>query len=922
MCGLGCGLVELAFLVLTFNSYEIVRGASINVEFFRFKFNAEDEIRPRVLFVVRAYSVFSKMTLSLSFLNFRGKPAVQFAAVTALAACFSVTSQAQSDVMESFTANIEPILDQYCYDCHGYGSDKGGVVLDGFANAEGLMDHDLWLRAIKNMRSNIMPPEDEAQPSEEEMAELTSWIKEKVFVLNVENPDPGAVTVRRLNRIEYRNTVKDLIDIDYNTSNEFPADDTGHGFDNMGAVLTISPMLLEKYLDAAQTIIAQAVPTQSLVVDENVILGKVFLAEGESLEDSEGSSRDLSYYEAKTSVAKHEIKIDGEYEIVLDFTGRDTYVNNQNDLNECQFIFRIDGEIVLERKFVREGGRKFKFNYDRNWEVGEHEFSFEIIPLTPEVEQIRNLRLQVNNITVRGPLSEEHWVQPADYTNIFPKPVPNGKRKRNKYARELLSEFAYKAFRRPVEKDTLDRLVSLAERVANQKDGTFEAGIAQSMVAVLASPRFLFREESTLSLEDNQKHPFVDEFALASRLSYFLWTTMPDQELIGLAEKGELRDNLQVQVKRMLNDERSKGFVANFTGQWLQARDVESIPISDFAVWLRDNPDAALTAARKTFQRIRKIEREDRTEAQIEELAEARKIFFASFRSPKPSLNNDVRRAMRMETELVFEYILQNEGSVLDLIESDYTFLNKDLAEHYGIEGVEGEEMRKVMLAENSPRGGVLTQGTVLAVTSNPTRTSPVKRGVFLLDNILGTPPAPPPPNIPGLEDLASEEELAQMSLRETLALHAKKRLCRSCHNRMDPLGLALENFNAMGMWREAELDLPIEPEGQLITGEEFADIQELKRILVTDRKNDFYFCITEKIMTYALGREVEYYDTSTVDQLVQTLNETDGNLSTLIMGIIDSPAFQQRRSQDSTTTTEEIAGSSDNASEPEDTKS
>jgi hypothetical protein len=266
---------------------------------------------------------------------------------------------------------------------------------------------------------------------------------------------------------------------------------------------------------------------------------------------------------------------------------------------------------------------------------------------------------------------------------------------------------------------------------------------------------------------------------------------------------------------------------------------------------------------------------------------------------------------MEKETELYFGYVIHEDRSLLELIESNYTFLNETLAKHYGIAGVTGKQMRKVDLPPDSPRGGVITQGTVLAVTSNPTRTSPVKRGVFILEAILGTPPAPPPPNIPALEDAASADELAKMSLRETLALHASNKMCSSCHSRMDPLGLALENFNAMGKWRDSEMGRPIEPAGKLITGESFADARELKHILATQHREDFYHAFSEKLLTYALGRGLEYYDTDTIDRLVALLDETQGRPSALIRGIIESAPFQQRRQDPAMRLSEDATGKS-----------
>ena len=422
------------------------------------------------------------------------------------------------------------------------------------------------------------------------------------------------------------------------------------------------------------------------------------------------------------------------------------------------------------------------------------------------------------------------------------------------------------------------------------------------MVGVMASSRFLFREEETLPLGPGETYPLIDEYALASRLSYFLWSTMPDQELFQLAEVGELRDQLSTQVARMLRDPKSGEFVENFVGQWLQVRDITNVEISSTEVYLRENPSPEVSAAFKAYRRMSRVRESERTPEQVEELAALRKTVVAFYRLPKPDLSRDLKRAMGQETRRYFDHILREDRSVLELLDSNYTFLNEDLAEHYGIDHVEikGDELRKVILPEGSPRGGVLTQGTVLAVTSNPTRTSPVKRGVFILDHILGLPPPPPPPNIPSLEDAVGEGELAQLSLRETLALHASDPVCSSCHMRMDPLGLALENFNAMGRWRDAEMGQPIEPHGQLISGESFATIQELKKILVTSQREQFLHTLSEKMLIYALGRGMEYYDVETLDQLVAQLEAADGRPSALISGIIESAPFQRTRRPDS----------------------
>ena len=374
---------------------------------------------------------------------------------------------------------------------------------------------------------------------------------------------------------------------------------------------------------------------------------------------------------------------------------------------------------------------------------------------------------------------------------------------------------------------------------------------------------------------------------------------MPDEELMALAEQGELRNQLDSQVDRMLADEKSVAFFENFVGQWLRSRAVDAIPISAPAVLARE-PRRRSSSAVKRRERFFDLVRRgaDRTKKEEEEFENVR----ASFRrantgsGPQFELTDNLRLAMRRETEMLFEHILRNDRPLTELIDANYTFLNQTLAEHYEIpdvDGIRGNDMRYVKLPEHSLRGGVLTQGTTLIVTSNPDRTSPVKRGLYILENLLGTPTPAPPPNIPALEDVKAEEDL---TLRETLAIHRENALCSSCHNRMDPLGLALENFNALGRFRDEELGQKIDASGELATGEAFETIGELKTILVNSRRREFYRCVTEKLMTYALGRAVEYNDAHIVDELVAEVEAADGKPSALVRGLLHSSAFQRTR--------------------------
>jgi Protein of unknown function (DUF1592)/Protein of unknown function (DUF1588)/Protein of unknown function (DUF1587)/Protein of unknown function (DUF1585)/Protein of unknown function (DUF1595)/Planctomycete cytochrome C len=799
----------------------------------------------------------------------------------------------------SFGQVIQPILEEYCYACHGNGTKKGDVTLDGFTDGDArLRDHKLWSAVLKNVRSGIMPPAGKPRPTDKEQKVLEEWIKFGALGIDPQNPDPGRVTVRRLNRVEYRNTIRDLMGVDFDTNADFPPDDTGHGFDNIGDVLSISPLLLEKYITAAKSIVAQAVPTVSGVVAEKKVPGKRFRAADATAEpSSDDAPLSLSYYTPAQVSTQYHVGHEGRYQVVLDFTANERYVDNVFDYNKSRLSFKVDGKELLKREFSRQDGKAFHFEYDQTWAPGDHQFAIEVEPLTPNEKQVRSLAFRIVSVTVRGPFDERFWVRPPKYAQFFPKDVPKDPIARRQYARELLGGFAARACRRPVPSEMVNRLVSLAESVYTQGGLTFEAGVAHAMSAVLASPRFLYREED-VEAGSTHGHPFVDEYALASRLSYFLWSTMPDDELMRLAADRKLRANLSAQVSRMLADPKSREFFRHFVGQWLQARDVDTVLVNAMAVILRDEIlDPEMEKRRARFRELNRKPPEKLTEQELEELRKARATFFGGFRRFREfELTGELRQAMKRETEMSFEHVVREDKSLLELLDSDYTFLNERLAKHYGIDGVKGPEMRRVTLPPGSPRGGILTQGTVLTVTSNPDRTSPVKRGLFILDNILGSPPPPPPPNIPALEEAGKRVDGRTPTLRETLQRHREQPSCNNCHNRLDPLGLALENFNALGRWRDKERKHPIDSTGKLITGEPFTMIQELKQILVTTRQRDFYRCLSEKMLTYALGRGLEDYDVQAVDDLVGRLEKANGGAQALLLGIVESTPFQKRR--------------------------
>jgi hypothetical protein len=770
------------------------------------------------------------------------------------------------DPPTTYREKIKPILEKHCFDCHANGEKEGGVAFDGFATDEALTaDRKLWNRVLRIRRAGVMPPADHEKLTDADSKALEEWIKYSVFQIDPKNPDPGTITVRRLNRVEYRNTIRDLLGVDFPTQAEFPADDSAHGFDTNADVLSLSPLLLEKYLSAAQTIVTKAVPQTSRAVAERKIGPKEF-------KPGDGDRLVLSYYKEAIHSATTKIEQAGDYQVVFELSANERYVENQFDYNKCKVSLNIDGNGVYEQEFVREGGKQFLLPFDCHWEPGDHTLEIALTPLTPEVKQIRTLTLRLDSVTIRGPKAKKHWVKPEGYDRFFSKEVPADAKGRRAFAKEILTRFATKAFRRPVDEPTVERLVALAESIYGDGSETFEKGVSQAMTAVLASPRFLYRDEEVVA--DGSPFPLIDEFSLASRLSYFLWSSMPDEELMRLAAEGKLRKQLPEQIKRMLADRKAEALTENFVGQWLQARDVDGVQINARAVLRRE--DAPPTGGQPGSGQGRQF----------------------GFRPPRAQLDFELKRAMKRESEMVFDYILREDRNMAEFLESDYTFLNEKLAKHYGLEDLKvmGQEMRLVKLPAESPRGGVLTQGTVLAVTSNPDRTSPVKRGLFVLDHILGTPAPPAPPDIPPLEDSAKPVDGRKPTLRESMEIHRKNPICASCHDRMDAFGLALENFNAMGMWREKEFQQPIDPRGKLITGQAFSNVRELKHILATEHKAQFYRTLAEKLLIYSLGRGLEDFDAETVDQLISRVESQEGRLSALITGLIESAPFQRAR--------------------------
>jgi hypothetical protein len=832
----------------------------------------------------------------------------------ALAMLGGAASGAETSAVTAFRHDVQPILKEYCYDCHGDGEKKGQIAFDELTSDATLLNHDLWFKVLKNTRAGLMPPQKKkSRPSSAEQQQIERWIKDAAFGLDPKNPDPGRVTLRRLNRVEYRNTIHDLMGIDFNTEAEFPSDDTGYGFDNIGDVLTVSPMLLEKYLAAANDIVARAVPTAPKVVQEQTVPGRLF--KGSKTKSRNDSSGPMSFYEPAALSNTFSVETAGSYnvELILAVNGAFDF-----DPGKCRAIFKVNDRELWRREFTWNQRKIFRFVFHETWEAGPQEMTLEVEPLTPKEQKITNLDLSITNVVVSGPMAKEHWVRPTNYQRFFTREAPEKPAARRAYARELLGNFAAKAFRRPVDAKTEDRLAAIAEDIYTQPGKTFEAGVAHAMVAVLASPRFLFRLEKAEGAKPFATTANVDEYSLASRLSYFLWSTMPDDELLTLAGHGQLRKNLPAQVQRMLADAGSEKMVQNFTGQWLQTRDVAGIAINEQAVQARDSGQERTRFRQNANNKSASINPPAPGLTNL--LAQTNtpaKVHAPPSNSPRPKalpLDPETREAMRRETEMFFSSIVHEDRPVTELIESDYTFLNEKLATLYGMTNVTGPEMQRIALPADSVRGGVLTEGSALVVTSNPDRTSPVKRGLFILENFLGTPTPPPPPNIPALEAAEKDIKDHKPTLREALQQHRDKPMCASCHARMDPIGLAFENFNAMGMWREQERNQTIDAAGTLVTGESFQSVRELKHILAHQHRADFYRCLTEKFLTYALGRGPEYYDVETIDKIVQRLNREDGRFSALLNGVIESAPFQKMRLQATPTATASL-----NEPEPKD---
>ena len=726
------------------------------------------------------------------------------------------------------------LIQKYCYDCHGEGARKGKVDLEEMLAPANLKSEQReWEKAWKIVRHEFMPPVGADAPSAEERKAITDWIAGEVFAVDAANPDPGRVTIRRLNRMEYEYSVTDIFGTDLATDQSYssdgagavlrlrdrlPPDDTAFGFDNIGDFQSVSPGLLEKYFDIAEFVVGRVIQDKPREPEMN-LSGKI-----------KASKSETNF--VTTHTVPLEITRAGNYRVQVHFTlgGWQEYGGAYD------FAMRLAGKEEV-RDTVEVGGyTHYRYTNEVRLTPGTHQLVFTTDAVKPDHKgKTNHLELRAK-VTATGPLGAEFAEYSEAHRRIFFKgDAPSDRDAREQYAREILERVANRAFRRPVDAETLDGLTVLAMR-----NDDFKAGVSQSLAAILTSPKFFYRAETQPQPDDPKAiHP-LDEYALASRLSYLLWLSIPDEELMQDAKAGTLRKNLRVQVKRMLSDKKSERFFEDFPGQWLRTRNVLMTAIS------RD-----------------------------EKLA-------------------PVRGAMKKETEMLFEHIARNDRDLIELITADYTFVNKQLAEYYGLKGADGAEFQKVALTADSKRGGILTHGSFLVASSNPNRTSPVKRGLFVLENLLAVEPPPPPPDIPALED-AKVGGATPKTVREQLAVHRENKACASCHAHFDPIGVVLENYDLIGQWRDQENGEPIQAQERAVTGETLAGIDDLKNFFAA-RKEKFYRGATEKLMTYALGRGLEPYDAVTVDRVAAAVAADGGKFSTLLLGVIESPAFLNRR--------------------------
>ena len=747
-----------------------------------------------------------------------------------------------------FSKTVRPFLTKNCILCHNAKAQVGGLDLTAtHAEADVLKNRDLWETISNRIKNHEMPPKGRPAPLQQDIAKVTGWIDNTFARVDQSaKPDPGRVTARRLNRVEYTNTVRDLLAVNFKATDVFPPDDFGYGFDNIGDVLSLSPVLMEKYLTAAETIARRAVhadgPMKAVMnrVQAEEAAGKfTFPAEAD--------------YDIRTAIAGRKNDMYHPVQLVVQLDGKDfkTFTIGVGNRNGRSFEGRIhvpDGEHLLTAKMVllpfddqaqaaytalQEKTKKQLAEGTRDEKKAAALLDFSRDPATDDP---RKRGMHVDYFEIRGPFNET--MKPASYAKVFVCET-----KDDACGHQIVENLARRAYRRPVTPEEVDKLAGFI-KLAQQNGDSFDQGVRVALEAILVSPDFLFRIEHDRDPNDPAIHHRVNDYELASRLSYFLWNSMPDDALFTEAEKGTLHtpEVLTAEVARMTHDPKSASLIDNFAGQWLQLRNLDSV---------KPDPDKF------------------------------------------PEFDGELRADMKQETRLFFKNMMDEDHSLLDFLNAKYSFLNERLAKFYGVDGVTGDEFRKVDLT-GTPRGGILTQASVLTVSSYPNRTSVVIRGKWVLENLLNAPPPPPPPDVPSLD----ENKLGvTASLRQQMEIHRANAVCASCHTKMDPLGFGLENFNAIGKYRTTDGKFPVDASGTLPDGRSFKNAVELEGLLAA-QPQAFAQCVTEKMLTYALGRGLERYDQPAVHQIVNQLAANDYRFSVLINGIVNSMPFQMRRGE------------------------
>jgi hypothetical protein len=779
-----------------------------------------------------------------------------FAAAAVLGILLSSAARAgEPGDWATFQSTVKPFFSEHCFDCHDE-TKKGDIRLDQFSDEAALIKGVATIDKAQGMlRKHTMPPKKKSQPGDAELKLVLGWMEGFIARMDRElPPNPGRPVIRRLNRAEYNNTVRDLLGVNFRPADDFPPDDSGYGFDNIGQALSMNPTLMEKYLAAAEQVAHTAVFGVDAMQPERVPHEPFFTSDAFSRNkkvlfdyDETGMSLASALHVTQFFMAT------GQYRLRTILRG-----TRPPGSNPPEIAFWIDGKLV--RKATITPPRSGEMNgqwaeFKTLIPAGEHWLSVTILHMYEGLPKAYKgpkpsaaegtARIGVDAwfpmyLDVIGPYEQVRGPSPELLKKIFTCGHPSDGPHDAACARKIIANLARRAYRRPVEDKEVDELVKLA--TSAQADGeSFEESICLAIERMLVSPNFLFRVEKPPASAEGISP--VSEYELATRLSYFLWNSMPDEELFGCADNGTLRDRdvLETQVRRMLKDPKAFALVENFGGQWLLTRALES-----------HTPD----------------------------------------RVKFPQFTDYTRMSMKKETDLFFWNIIQEDGSILDFLDADYTFLNQRLAEFYGIPGVKGHEFRKVELS-GSRRGGIMTQASVLTVSSYANRTSPVLRGKWILENLLNAPPPPPPPEVPSLNEAAIGKTV---SLRDQLEKHRANATCAACHSRMDPLGTALEHFDAIGQWRDTEGKFPIETAGNLPDGRSFKDNKDLAAVLKADPR-DFTECLTEKMLIYALGRGLAPYDRPAIRAIAKRAASNEHRFSSVVLGVVESVPFQMHKS-------------------------